>query len=742
MLLSALAGSAQVEFRVADQIRLGELRSALSDDSRRLLPGSAGKTILSDLDAVSGSVQVIIRYDSESALDAVRERGGEIVSLVGTRTAIVSVPVDKATAVAAAEGVRGAQLSAKLKHSNMTALPFSHVNDVHQGNGLDMPYDGTGVIVGLYDSGLDPNHINFRDEDGEPRIKLFLGYPDSNSAAPEVCDTPEKIKAFRSDDSGESHGTHVLGIMSGSFKDDSGTEAPDYRGVAPGADIFAAGGPGYSVQILDALERFGQYAREQGKPGVFNLSFGDNVGPHDGSDEFTEAINDIAEKYDLVVCLSAGNERDTPISIIKELTDQDPYVKTLALKGPNSSYIGTYFQCYSPVEIWCEDDTPFEVSLDIIDLTSNGEVVYTFPVPTDKISFLAQGSTINQLIDTSGAELIRYGTEFHDIYSGSFMGGTCGVNGYNNRYTAQLALYLNAKSASLARKNFVRINVKGVPGKKIFMYCDGTYMTLGSNGLEGLDVPDGAGTNSNMASGPNTLCVGSYVTANVDGSGYPEGTIGDVSYFSSYGETPDGRAMPDICTPGQVIISSRNSYMSTYGENLYYYPLEYSYTDTGKLKTYYWTSCAGTSQASPHMAGIAALWRQANPNLSYSQIIDIARSTATEPGFESVGWGHGKVDALAGVKQSLMTSDIAALPVDSPEAMMITYPGDGIVEIFSPAQDAVSAAIYSLQGVKMMQCKADKGTLTIDTSTLQPGTYVLKANATVATRTLKFSVAN
>ena len=50
------------------------------------------------------------------------------------------------------------------------------------------------------------------------------------------------------------------------------------------------------MQILDALERIGKYASEQGKPCVMNLSFGDNLESHDGTDEFTEAINDIAEK--------------------------------------------------------------------------------------------------------------------------------------------------------------------------------------------------------------------------------------------------------------------------------------------------------------------------------------------------------------------------------------------------------------------------------------------------------------
>lgn len=109
-------------------------------------------------------------------------------------------------------------------------------------------------------------------------------------------------------------------------------------------------GEGYNVQILDALERIGKYASEQGKPCVMNLSFGDNLGPHDGTDEFTEAINDIAEKYDAVICLSAGNERDTPCSIIKLLSDEDPYIKTLALKGYTE--VEGYFQTFGSIEIW------------------------------------------------------------------------------------------------------------------------------------------------------------------------------------------------------------------------------------------------------------------------------------------------------------------------------------------------------------------------------------------------------
>ncbi len=95
---------------------------------------------------------------------------------------------------------------------------------------------------------------------------------------PEIYKTPAQISTFTSDTRSESHGTHVLGIMGGSFTTPLTQMLPDLRGVAPGAELIVGCGEGYNVQILDALERIGKYASEQGKPCVMNLSFGDNLG--------------------------------------------------------------------------------------------------------------------------------------------------------------------------------------------------------------------------------------------------------------------------------------------------------------------------------------------------------------------------------------------------------------------------------------------------------------------------------
>lgn len=722
--LISLATYAQVNLRTSDLLKLGDSMSG----------SEAGIKIQSAVSAATADL--IIRYDSPAALDEITRRGGEIVSLVGTRTAIVRVSPEAAQSVALSRGVTGAMLSSKVKHANDKALPASFVDKVHEGDGLDHGYDGSGVVVGLFDTGIDPNHINFTDADGNSRVKAVYYY-DGAQSKPEIYDTPAKISTFGSDTGSESHGTHVLGVMAGSFVDTSDAGAPDYRGVAPGAEIVVACGAGYNAQILDGIERICRYAETQGKRSVVNLSFGDNVGPHDGSDEFTEAINDIADKYNAIICLAAGNEREEAISIIKELPEADPVVKTLLVKGSTS--VGGNFQTYGPIEIWTTDATPFEVTLEVVSRTAPDQAIYSLEIPDKKETYVVQGETIDQYLSNTGRmNLIKEGTEFHNLYTNSFMGGIRGVDPYNRRYYARLNAYIEGRTASVVSRNFVKVTVKGQPGQKIFMYCDGTYMNFGNRNIPGLEVPDGNGTNSNMASGKSTVAVGSYVTANISGSPYRTGTIGQPSYFSSYGETLDGRVMPHVCAPGQVIVSSRNSYLSNSSSYVAVYPLHYTYTDKKSRKTYYWTLCAGTSQATPHMAGIAALWLQANPRLTIDDILDVAARTATLPS-TGKGWGHGKVDAWEGIKTILAESSVYDILDNSPESIFAEPTADGY-SVFAPGQSSVAVTLTDLSGRTVARTAAQGDSAEISTSELPAGIYILRAEGSHSCRSIKVLV--
>lgn len=711
LLCMSFSGLSQVELRLSDAMLLygGDVPAAEKISERRSAPRDG-----------HGKVEMIIRYSGEASLRDIQARGGEIVSLIGKRTAIVRVDPSQAQTVAYASGVTGAKVSTLMQKTNLMARQASRVDKVHAGTLLPKGFDGSGVVIGLFDTGVDPNHINFFDSEGNRRVKRLWHY-DGMTAIPDVYETDARISTFETD-ANESHGTHVLGIMGGSFADPA-DPSHDYRGMAPGAEIAIACGDGYNVQILDGIERIAKYAQEQGKRCVINLSFGDNLGPHDGTDEFTEGINDVADKYNAVICMAGGNERQQDISIIKQLPEDKPEVKTLLVKGVTE--VDATFQTFGPVEIWTEDDTPFDVSLEIISKTKPEEPQYTLEIPEKKALYVSQGEMINDYIKPiNRVDLVTEGTAFHDIYSNSFMGGVKGVDPYNHRYNAQLNFYLQGRTASLIGRNFVRLHVTGQPGKKIFIYCNGTYMNFGHKNIPGIDRCDGNGTNSNIATGYNTIAVGSYVSANVPGSAYPDGKIGELSYFSSFGETPDGRQMPQICAPGQTILSSRNTYLSTGANALAVYPIHYEYKEPKTKETYYWTSCAGTSQSSPHVAGIAALWLQANPDLSYEEVRDIAVATAAAPATAEPGWGAGMIDAYAGLKKALGSSAVENIVAAGEDAVFIETSLNGF-DIYAPGCDRFSARLFDLSGsaVREISVMGDKALMS--KTGLPGGVYLL-----------------
>ena len=94
-----------------------------------------------------------------------------------------------------------------------------------------------------------------------------------------------------------------------------------------------------------------------------------------------------------------------------------------------------------------------------------------------------------------------------------------------------------------------------------------------------------------------------------------------IEYFSSQGPTPDGRTKPDIV--GVDCAASVSYEQFDFRGNICWFP--------------------GTSQSSPHLAGLAALVKQANPSFSPTQIADYLKANAAERGAAGPDnvWGSG-----------------------------------------------------------------------------------------------------
>lgn len=143
-------------------------------------------------------------------------------------------------------------------------------------------FTGRGVKIAILDTGLDPDHPDFRG-------RIVNGADFSGEGARDR----------------NGHGTHVAGIAAGA--------GSRYRGVAPSAGILVGkvlhnDGSGMMSDVIAGLE----WAVEQGAQ-VINLSLGSS-GPCDGSDALSETC-DLVVAQGIVVCVAAGNDGPWPSTI-------------------------------------------------------------------------------------------------------------------------------------------------------------------------------------------------------------------------------------------------------------------------------------------------------------------------------------------------------------------------------------------------------------------------------------------
>ena len=62
-----------------------------------------------------------------------------------------------------------------------------------------------------------------------------------------------------------------------------------------------------SASDLVALKTLAEYCKEKGERLVTNMSYGNMIGPHDGSDLYSQVLNDLIKEYDIIACNSVGN---------------------------------------------------------------------------------------------------------------------------------------------------------------------------------------------------------------------------------------------------------------------------------------------------------------------------------------------------------------------------------------------------------------------------------------------------
>lgn len=702
--------------------------------------------------ATADSVYAFVKLSGEGTHDALLNEGIEIHGGAGN-ILLCAIPNEAIDKVCSSPGVSRVQLSRPVQPKMNLARAASGIDKIHTGSDLPQAYTGKGVLAGIVDAGMDPNHINFKDEDGKCRIKQlsFIRLNDAGTTPITSVYTAEQMEAFTTDDATAYHGTHTMGIMAGGYRGSAKVARPTgdkgdveiattdnpYYGVAYGADIAASCGLLQDYFIAQGVSKILDYAYEQRQPSVINLSLGSNLGPHDGKGLMSQYLQAEADINGAIFCISAGNEGDLPIALNKTFTEDDTELKTFihpSFFGPSDRNIR-----YGSIHIYSDTEETFDVQAVVYNRT-RGRVAERIPI---------SGNTEGQgLYYVSEA---GYATGENDVVSANFAKAFEGYAGLGSmidedsgRFYAICDFMTFDNQTTNADGNYLLgLIVTGKPGQRIDIFGDGIYTDFNSYGEEGWLDGSLNGTISDLATTKSAIIVGSYDNrdnwCSLDGNAYGyDGMFqpGTISEFSSFGTLVDGRNLPTVCAPGATIISSTNTYFVNNLSNGIHSAYLHASADNG-TRTDYWEQMAGTSMATPLVAGAIALWLEADPYLTPAKISEIITKTAVVDtdvlAGDAVQWGAGKFDAYAGLKEVLREAGIAAPSSDDNRAI-VTETAPRRFNIFLAGADAIDATAYNLAGSPVAAVKAAADEATLDLTGFGTGIYLLKVNGDKALR--------
>lgn len=750
---------------------------------KRLLSG--------DKRELSTHITALVRLDNANSKEQLEQEGAKVVHMRGN-IAIVTMPISKVEKIAEMKCVKRVQLQRPVKQKLEKVREAIGVDKIHNGVELPQAYTGKGVVTGIVDSGIEPNHVNFLTPDGKTRFgymsRVYASsagkdgyvyenyYPKDN--VPEDDGNTYAIEDFKCDSKDNYHGTHTLGIMAGGYKGELKASAKQgfdvkpssvsnpFYGMATESEIVASCGDLYDTFILWGIEDCVNYAAlsngyttsKKGdiipldpKPCVINLSLGSNLGSHDPNSLMNSYISEIVNQTDAIICVAAGNEADTKLSLNKKFTEDDMNdLKTFIAPLYRGLYPTSEADYYNlrngEIYIYGYDESEFEIQV----------VVYNKKRGSIAMRMACAENTNGTALSWASDESFLSGATVNPTFAKAFHGyvgmGSL-IDEETGRYYGmiQYTVYDNQETNADGNYMLGLIVKPKKAGQRVNVISDVYYSEFSSEGIDGWLEGTNDGSISDMACAKNTIAVGAYNTrdhwTSLDGYayGYTDGEypVGDITFFSSFGESSDGRVLPHICAPGACVISSVNRYFVDSYMSGSPAAFQAQYTNAAGENDY-WFQTMGTSMATPAVAGTMALWLEADPTLKPADALEIIQQTATRDKFVENGnprqWGAGKLNAYEGLKEVLRRKDptgIKSATANSSQTPIMHYIGGKQFEVSLPGVAQMNVELYSSSGVRVKSIQSSGDEVMVDASSLTPGVYMLKANNVVQKVTIR-----
>lgn len=580
---------------------------------------------------------------------------------------------------------------------------------------LSSSYDGTGIIIGIIDSGTDFSHPDLKDASGNSRIKFLwdmtkpiaANTPTAFGYGQEWTNSEIDLGLCTHDDTPHfGHGTASSGIAAG-----NGLAINHHAGVAPKADIIVVAmdfnRPGFT--IADAVQYISTKAALLNKPFVINASVGEYYGSHDGTDLEAQIINGMVSGSGKCMVASAGNAGSIPFHVGYNVVPTDT----------NFSWISTTshtIQVSEFADTLQFKNVKYTVGVNNTGYTNLGNIGfknYSYALGTLKRDTIYNG--INRIgIVESIASVNTFG-----VYELKF---TILADSLNYLWRIE-----HTGNGRIDSWNFDYIT-SSLPSATLFpkiskyKIADTTQTIVSS-----FQCSDEIITVANYVNRNKYLDVTSTLQITTE-------TPGEIAASSSVGPTRNNKIKPDIAATGATVLASAAMAML---------PGLISGAPSVVAQGGYHITAGGTSASSPVVAGLAALYLQKNPSATNIQIKQAITNCAYTDAFVSLPvpnyrWGYGKLDGFHALTCGMVTTN---LEVNSSSVINV-YPNPISNEaniLFKDDQLRTLKLINSVGQIVFIE-KVKSNTYKLVCKDLTPGMYILVSEEKDAINKIKIVV--